>query len=218
MMSLLCHPPLFNFNLLEELITRTSELDDGKKEINSENETVSENYEYLENTEILVSSVNDINNDDSNNKKDKINDKYVDNKDDKDEMIKGQDMESRLNVINILPITTTTSPSPSSSSSSSSSFSLPIAVPRIPNDDSDSFHDCRHYLALSRPGNTSIILSFLLRYIVLLNFYCVYSFIDYFILLQSLFYCSFLFFMIPLFIIFYFRFNIIAFSNFFNLV
>ena len=167
-MSLLCHPPLFNFNLLEELITRTSELDDGKKEKNNENETVAENYEYSKNTVIHVNSVNDTNNDDSNNKNDRINDKHVDNKDDKDGTINGQDMESRSNVIDILPITTSPSPSsPSSSSSSSFTFSssvppIAIPVPRIPNDDSDSFHDCRHYLALSRPGKISMIFNILM--------------------------------------------------------
>ena len=144
-------------------MTRTSEFGDDRKKSSGENETVAENYEYSKNTVIPGNSVNDINNDDSNNnKKDKINDKYVDIKNDKDGTIKGQDMESRLNVNNILPITTSPSPfpSPSSSSSSSSSSVPPIDVPRIPNDDSDSFHDCRHYLALSRPGNTSIILLF----------------------------------------------------------
>ena len=83
-MSLLCHPPLFNFNLLEELMTRTSEFGDDRKKSSGENETVAENYEYSKNTVIPGNSVNDINNDDSNNnKKDKINDKYVDIKNNK---------------------------------------------------------------------------------------------------------------------------------------
>lgn len=129
-MSLLCHPPLFNFNLLEELMTRTSEFGDDRKKSSGENETVAENYEYSKNTVIPGNSVNDINNDDSNNnKKDKINDKYVDIKNDKDGTIKGQDMESRLNVNNILPITTSPSPFPSPSSSSSSSSSTLLSIP-----------------------------------------------------------------------------------------
>lgn len=138
-MSLLCHPPLFNFHLLEELIVRTAEYDDLNNIKNDDNETVSENYEYSKNTEI-VSNSNDLN-----NSKNKNNDK---NKDDNVEKPKSNE-ENKLNKVDLnshQPISTSSLPRPLSLPS-------PIPVPRVPNDDSDCFRDCRHFLALTRPGN-----------------------------------------------------------------
>ena len=134
MMSLLCHPPLFNFNLLEELIARTAEYDDLNNIKNYDNETVSENYEYSKNTETFFNS-----NDSYNNK----NNNDVKNEDDSDEKSKLNEENKIIkeDLINHQPISTSSLPLPS-----------PIPVPRVPNDDSDCFQDCRHFLALTRSG------------------------------------------------------------------
>ena len=150
MMSLLCHPPLFNFNLLEELITHTSEFDDIGNEEKNGDQPVSENYEYSRNNEISTDN-NNYNNDKDNNERMKSNDsKHVDNEGNIDVSTTGPHKENKFSAEesnNHQPFSTSSLPP----------LSLTIPVPRIPNDDSDNFQDCRHFLSLSRPGNYSIL-------------------------------------------------------------